>query len=71
VLFVLPGIAAILPNSWGDTINPYLPNSAGEAITAIHSDPHTLSAWNGFALFCAYTAAATIVAAVLLVRRDA
>lgn len=71
VLFVLPGIAAILPNSWGDTINPYLPNSAGEAITAIHSDPHTLSAWNGFALFCAYTAVATIVAAVLLVRRDA
>ena len=36
VLFVLPGIAAILPNSWGDSINPYLPSSAGEAITAIH-----------------------------------
>jgi ABC-2 type transport system permease protein len=71
VLFVLPGIAAILPNSWGDSINPYLPSSAGEAITAITSDPHTLSAWNGFGLFCVYIAIAIVAAAVLMVRRDA
>jgi ABC-2 type transport system permease protein len=71
VLFVLPGIAAILPNSWGDSINPYLPSSAGEAIIAIHSDPHTLSAWSGFGLFTLYTVVAMVAAAVLLVRRDA
>ena len=70
VLFVLPGIAAILPNSWGDSINPYLPSSAGEAIMAIQVQPHTLSPWAGFGTFCAYTAIAVAVAAVLLVRRD-
>jgi hypothetical protein len=25
LMFVLPGITAILPNSWGDSIDPYLP----------------------------------------------
>ena len=70
ILFVLPGIAAILPNSWGDSINPYLPSSAGQAITSLTSDPHTLTAWPGFALFCGYTALATGLAAILLVRRD-
>ena len=72
VLFVLPGIAAILPNSWGDSISPYLPSSAGEAIMAIHPDPHTRSRRGpGFGLFCLYTALALAAAAVLLVRRDA
>ena len=43
VLFVLPGIAAILPNSWGDSINPYLPIECGRGD---HGDPdpiHTRS----------------------------
>ena len=38
-MFVLPGITAILPNSWGDSIDPYLPLSAGTDILAIHPDP--------------------------------
>jgi ABC-2 type transport system permease protein len=71
VLFVLPGIADILPNSWGDSISPYLPSSAGEAIMAIHPDPTALAPWTGFGLFCLYTALALAAAAVLLVRRDA
>ncbi len=36
LMFVLPGITAILPNSWGDSIDPYLPLSAG---TDILTDP--------------------------------
>ena len=39
VLFVLPGIAAILPNSWGDSINPYLPI---ERRRGDHGDPHPI-----------------------------
>ena len=43
-----PVIAAILPDSWGDTINPYLPINAGEAITAMHLATRTRSPpWDG------------------------
>jgi ABC-2 type transport system permease protein len=71
VLFVLPGISAILPNSWGDSIDPYLPSSAGTSILTIHPDPHALAAWPGFLLFCGYVAIAVAASAWFLVRRDA
>ncbi|MDX6628390.1 MAG: type transport system permease protein [Gaiellales bacterium] len=71
LMFVLPGITAILPNSWGDSIDPYLPLSAGTDILAIHPDPTALAAWTGFLLFLGYALAALAVSAVLLVRRDA
>jgi ABC-2 type transport system permease protein len=71
VLFVLPGISAILPNSWGDSIDPYLPLSAGTTILSIHPDPTALAAWTGLLLYLGYAAAAMLVAAILLVRRDA
>ena len=71
VMFVLPGISAILPNSWGNSIDPYLPLNAGSDIVGTQPDPTALSAWGGFALFCAYSAAALAISAVLLVRRDA
>jgi ABC-type transport system involved in multi-copper enzyme maturation permease subunit len=70
IMFVLPGVAAILPHSWGDAINPYLPSSAGAQIMAWHPDPSGLAPWTGFGLFLAYTLATLAVAAVLLVRRD-
>ena len=72
LLFVLPGITAILPATTGDAIDPYLPLSAGSAVaTVVFESPHHLSPWGGFAVFCGYTVLAIIVAAVLLVRRDA
>ncbi|HEY4452540.1 MAG TPA: ABC transporter permease [Solirubrobacteraceae bacterium] len=71
LLFVLPGIVAILPSELGDSISPYLPSSAGGAIAAAVPDAHTLSPWGGFALYCGYTIVLLAVAAYLLVRRDA
>jgi ABC-2 type transport system permease protein len=71
VMFVLPGITAILPNSWGDSINPYLPLSAGTAILSLHPDSGSLAPWTGLLLFFGYAAAAMLIAACLLVRRDA
>jgi ABC-type transport system involved in multi-copper enzyme maturation permease subunit len=72
LLFVLPGITAILPASTGDAINPYLPLNAGFAVTtSTFEDSHHLSPWGGFALFCAYAALAVGAAAVGLLRRDA
>jgi hypothetical protein len=71
VMFVLPGVSAILPSNWGASLDPYLPLNAGAAVTATHHDSGSLAAWPGFALFCGYVAATALVAAVLLVRRDA
>ncbi len=72
LLFVLPGISAILPSSVNDSISPYLPLNAGTTI-ASHSfdNSHHLSTWGGFALFCGYAAVAVIAGAITLMRRDA
>ena len=72
LLFVLPGISAILPTSVDNSISPYLPLNAGTTV-ASHSfdNPHHLTVWGGFALFCGYAAIAVIGAAVSLMRRDA
>jgi hypothetical protein len=71
LLFVLPGIVAILPSSIGNAINPYMPSAAGRALASAHRDAHTLTPWAGFGLYCGYTALLIAVAAYLLVRRDA
>jgi ABC-type transport system involved in multi-copper enzyme maturation permease subunit len=72
LLFVLPGVTAILPASISDSISPYLPLSAGTAIASSTFDsPHHLSPWGGFALFCGYTAFVVAAAAWGLARRDA
>ena len=71
LLFVLPGIVDILPSEIGNSVNPYLPSSAGGAIAKAIPDPHTLSPWGGFALYCGYTIVLLAIAAYMLVRRDA
>lgn len=72
LLFVLPGISAILPSSVNDAISPYLPLNAGTTLASHTFDnAHHLSTWGGFAVFCGYAAAAVIGAAIVLMRRDA
>ena len=72
LLFVLPGITAILPSSLADSISPYLPLNAGTALaTRTFDNAHHLSPWGGFALFCGYAAIAVAAGAISLVRRDA
>lgn len=71
LLFVLPGIIAILPSNVGNSVHPYLPSNAGAGVGQAVLDAHMFSPWGGFALFCGYTAVAVAVAAYLLVRRDA
>ncbi len=72
LLFVLPGISAILPASVNNSISPYLPLNAGTTI-ASHSfdNSHHLSVWGGFAVFCGYAVLAMIGASISLMRRDA
>jgi ABC-type transport system involved in multi-copper enzyme maturation permease subunit len=72
LLFVLPGITALLPSSTGDAISPYLPLNAGSAVaTSTFDTTHHLSPWGGFAVFCAYAAVIIIAGAVRLARSDA
>ncbi|MGA7987381.1 MAG: ABC transporter permease [Candidatus Dormiibacterota bacterium] len=71
ILFVLPVIAFILPAGISNTISPFLPGNAGQAIMNIVPPAHGLAPWVGLGVFAAYAFAAIGVAAVLLVRRDA
>jgi ABC-2 type transport system permease protein len=71
LLFVLPGVVAVLPTSMQNAINPYLPLSAGTTILSGRHEAHTLAAWPGFGVFCGYTAILLVAAAVLMKRRDA
>jgi ABC-type transport system involved in multi-copper enzyme maturation permease subunit len=71
ILFVLPIISALLPQSWQDTINPYLPFEAGRQIMAVKHDPNVLGSWAGYGVFCLYAAVALGLAAFLINRRDA
>jgi ABC-type transport system involved in multi-copper enzyme maturation permease subunit len=71
LLLVLPGLARLLPDTWQPHIVPYLPSNAGAGVWAVQSEPGMLSAWTGFAVFCAWAAAALLLGAVVLKRRDA
>ena len=72
VVFVLPVLSGLLPGSWGAHINAYLPVQAGSLIDQAHQQPgQLLSPWQGFGVFCLWTAVLFAVAGFLLVRRDA
>ena len=74
LMLVLPGIATALPGAWQDTVVPYLPAEAGQAIIGrtrfAPAGAHLLAPWAGFAILCAYTAVALIAAAATLTTRD-
>jgi len=71
LLFVLPILAAFLPQSWQEHVVKYLPGQAGQAIFQRHADAVTLAPWTGLALFFGYAVLALVIGATLLVRRDA
>ena len=71
IFFVIPPLLNILPTSWNNTISPYLPSNAGRSIFSLTHGAHSLAWGPGLALFCVYCAVAIVIAAVLLVRRDA
>jgi hypothetical protein len=70
IMFVIPPLVSILPASVANSIDPYLPSNAGQAMMQIGNHAHTLSPGAGLAVFAAYVAAVIAVAGVLLVRRD-
>ncbi|MFL6130647.1 MAG: ABC transporter permease subunit [Mycobacteriales bacterium] len=71
VLVVAP-LVQLLPGKAGDYIHAYLPTEAGLLIGQAEQSPEDLlSPWQGFGVFCLWTAVLLIAAAMLLKRRDA
>jgi ABC-type transport system involved in multi-copper enzyme maturation permease subunit len=71
-VLVLSPLAQLLPGSFGDHVHAYLPSEAGHLIAQAHQGPNDLlTPWQGYGVFCLWTAALLVVAAVLLKRRDA
>jgi len=71
VIYVLPGLAAILPAGARDPIEKYWPTQAGQQITNVVQGTNALSPWTGFADMCLAVALTSLVAYVSLARRDA
>ena len=71
VLFVPTLLTALLPSSWQDTLGPYLPMNAGDAIYTVRPEAHMLQPWTGFGVFCLYAAVALAAGFALIGRRDA
>ena len=71
-VLVLPIITSFLPGSWGHHINGYLPEQAGSLIYQAQQQANqVLTPWQGFGVFCLWTAVLLGAAGLLLVRRDA
>jgi ABC-2 type transport system permease protein len=73
IVFVLPILSGLLPSSWGAHVNGYLPEQAASVVAQAHAPAggNVLSAWEGFGVFCLWTAVLLVACAILLRRRDA
>ena len=70
IMFVVPPLVTVLPSSIANSITPYLPSNAGDAIMTIGHHPNTLSPGAGLAVLAGYVVATVAAAAVLLIKRD-
>jgi ABC-2 type transport system permease protein len=73
LLFVIPILAHVLPQSWYQDLERWLPDAAGRALSVTVGPPpqHLFSAWTQFAVFAVYTAVLLVVGGVLFRKRDA
>jgi ABC-type transport system involved in multi-copper enzyme maturation permease subunit len=74
VMFVIPIIVNLLPQSWHDDMVRFMPDSAGRVISvtvAGNEFPHLWSAWPQFAVTAIYAAVLLGVGGYLFRRRDA
>jgi ABC-2 type transport system permease protein len=71
VLFVLPGVAQALPDSWRNPVTEFWPTQAGGQLTSVHVSAHSLQPWPGFGVMCLFVAIVYAIAWTLLDRRDA
>jgi hypothetical protein len=73
-ILVVPLIVEALPSSIGHPVLKFMPFAITNSMTAVRQSfdfGPTFSPWVGFALMCAYAAAALLLGGWLMVRRDA
>jgi ABC-2 type transport system permease protein len=70
LVFFLPGLMELLPQSIKDNVNKYLPSNAGSAIYRQIKGSDVLSPGAGLAVLCAYALVALGIAALIVNRRD-
>jgi ABC-2 type transport system permease protein len=72
LVIVVPPLVSLIPGTIANHIHGYLPTVAGELVTqTTQQSGDVLSAWQGFGVFCLWTAALLFACGWLLVRRDA
>jgi ABC-type transport system involved in multi-copper enzyme maturation permease subunit len=71
-VLVLAPLTQLIPGKIGKYVHAYLPTIAGQLIGQAHQQAdQVLSPWEGFGVFCAWTAVLLVIAGFLLYRRDA
>jgi ABC-2 type transport system permease protein len=69
---IISPLTQLLPDSWGQHVNAWMPVNAGVLILQPQQGPgDLLSPWQGFAVFGGWTVLVLIIAAVMFQRRDA
>jgi len=73
VMFVIPIIVNLLPQSWRDDMVRFMPDSAGRvlSVTIGQHNPHLWSAWPQFGVTLLYAVVLLAVGAYLFRKRDA
>lgn len=71
MMLILSGLTSLLPDSWSDTITPYLPSNAGDAVMSLQQSSDSLGPWEGLAVFACWVAVTLAAAAYRLKRTDA
>ena len=72
LVLVIPPLIALIPGTIANHIHGYLPTVAGQLIGQSSQQPaDVLSPWQGFGVFCLWTAVLLAACGWLLVRRDA
>ncbi len=72
MVLVVPPLVSLIPGTIANHIHGYLPTVAGALVAQTGQQPgDVLSGWQGFGVFCAWTAVLLVACGWLLVRRDA
>jgi ABC-2 type transport system permease protein len=71
-VLVLAPLTQLIPGKIGKYVHAYLPTEAGQLIGQAHEQANqVLSPWEGFGVFCLWTALLLVIAGYLLKTRDA
>lgn len=70
IVFIIPAVSQLLPDSLQRNFTRYLPANAGDAIRTTVHVPQMLSPWVGYAVFLAWTALSLAIGWYLLRTRD-